>query len=62
MKCDVIDGSVLKEIREPVPFSFILDKAQGYKLIYESETKPYEKKTFFEIYNVLSRRQWSQRS
>ena len=35
MKCDVSDGSVVNGIREPIPFSFFLDKPAGYKVFCE---------------------------
>ena len=37
-KCDVIDGSVVKRIREPILFIFNLDKLSGYKIFCEPET------------------------
>ena len=38
IKDDVIDGSVVNGIREPILFSFILDKPSGYKVFCEPET------------------------
>ena len=38
LKCDVNDGSVVNGIREPKLFSFILDKAAGYKVFCQPET------------------------
>ena len=38
LKCDVFHGSVLNGIREPILFSFSLDKAPGYKLFCVPET------------------------
>ena len=32
MKCDVIDGSVVNGIREPILFIFILKKPAGYRV------------------------------
>ena len=32
LKCDCIDGSVVNGIREPILFSFVLDKPSGYKV------------------------------
>ena len=29
LKCDCIDGCVVNGIREPIPFSFVLDKPSG---------------------------------
>ena len=45
MKCDVIDGSVVIGIREPIPFIFILDKPSGYKAFCQTETVHYKKKS-----------------
>jgi len=43
LKCDVIDGSVVNGIREPILFSFILDKPSGYKVFCEHETTHHKK-------------------
>ena len=43
LKCDVIDGSVVDGIRQPILFSFVLDKLPGYKVFYEPETIQYKK-------------------
>ena len=40
MKCDCFDGSVQNGVRQPILFSFILDKPSGYK---EPETIQCEK-------------------
>ena len=32
LKCDVIDGSVVNGIRQPILYSFVLDKTSGYKV------------------------------
>ena len=47
LKCDVIDGSVLNGIIEPILFSFILDKPNGFKVFYEPETIHYKKINLF---------------
>ena len=44
LKCDVIDGSVVNGIRQPILFSFVLDKPSGYKVFCEPETVHYKKK------------------
>ena len=44
LKCDCIDGSVLNGIRQPILFSFVLDKLPGYKVFCEPETNHYKKK------------------
>ena len=43
LKCDATDGSVIKRIREPILFSFILCKPDGFKVICEPETIHYKK-------------------
>ena len=43
LKCDVIDGSVVLGIRQPILFSFVLDKLPGYKVFSEPETIQYKK-------------------
>ena len=43
LKCDVIDGSVVNGIRQPILYSFVLDKASGYKVFCEPETIHYKK-------------------
>ena len=45
-KCDVIDGSVVDGIIQPILYSFILDKPSGYKIFSEPETKHYKKNLF----------------
>ena len=43
LKCDVIDGSVVNGLRQPILYSFVLDKKPGYKLFSEPETIHYKK-------------------
>ena len=43
MKCDVIDGSVLNGVRQPIFLSFVLDKKQVFKVFCEPETIHYKK-------------------
>ena len=43
LKCDVIDGSVVNGLRQPILYSFILDKKPGYKVLSEPETIHYKK-------------------
>ena len=43
MKCDVIDGSVVNGLRQPISYSFVLDKKPGYKVVSEPETIHYKK-------------------
>ena len=43
LKCDVIDGSLVNGIRQPLLFSFVLGKKPGYKVFSEPETIHYKK-------------------
>ena len=43
MKCDVIEGSVVNGLRQPILFSFVADKPSGYTVFCEPETKHYKK-------------------
>ena len=43
LKCDCIDGSIQDGIRQPILFSFVLDKPAGYKVFSEPETIHYKK-------------------
>ena len=43
LNCDVIDGSVVNGIRQPILYSFVLDKLPGYKVFSEPETIHYKK-------------------
>ena len=43
LKCDVIDGSVVDGVRQPILYSFVLDKPSGYKVFCEPETIHYKK-------------------
>ena len=43
MKSDVIDGSVVNGLRQPILYSFVLDKKPGYKVFCEPETIHYKK-------------------
>ena len=38
LKCDCIDGSIQDGVRQPILFSFVLDKPAGYKVFCEPET------------------------
>ena len=42
LKCDCIDGSILDGCRQPILFSFVLDKLTGYKVFCEPETIHYK--------------------
>ena len=43
LKCDCIDGSVQDGVRQPILFSFVLDKPSGYKVFCEPETIHFKK-------------------
>ena len=43
LKCDCIDGSIQDGVRQPILFSFVLDKPAGYKVCCEPETIHYKK-------------------
>ena len=38
MKCDVIDGSIVIALRQPVLFSFVFDKPHRFKGLCQLET------------------------
>ena len=43
LKCDCIDGSVVNGLRQPILYSFVLDKLPGYKVFSEPETIHYKR-------------------
>ena len=43
LKCDIIDGSIQDGVKQPILFSFILDKPNGYKTFCQPETIHYKK-------------------
>ena len=43
LKCDCIDGTIQDGMRQPILFSFVLDKPAGYKVFCEPETIHYKK-------------------
>ena len=55
LKFDFIDGSIQNGLRQPILFTFVLDKPSGYKVFCEPETINYKKnkKICFEYYNFL---------
>ena len=44
LNCDCFDGSVLNGIRQPILYSFVLDKLPGYKVFCEPGTIHYKNK------------------
>ena len=53
MKCDAINGSAVDGVRQPILYSFVLDKPSGYKVFCEPETIHYEKK-YKSVLNTLT--------
>ena len=43
MDCDISDGSVVNGLKQPILYSFVLDKLPGYKVFSEPETIHYKK-------------------
>ena len=43
LKCDCVDGTIQDGIRQPILFSFVLDKPAGYKVFCEHESIHYKK-------------------
>ena len=43
LKCDCIDGSIQDGVRQPILYSFVLDKPAGYKVFCDPETIHYKK-------------------
>ena len=43
MKCDCIDGSIQNGLRQPILFSFVLERPSVYKVFCEPETIHYKK-------------------
>ena len=44
LKCDCINGAIQNGSRQPILFSFVLDKPAGYKVFCEPETIHYKKR------------------
>ena len=43
LKADVIDGSVVDGVRQPILYTYVLDEPAGYKIFCEPETIHYKK-------------------
>ena len=52
MRCDVIDGSIVGGLRQPIFFSFVQDTPNGCKVFCEPETIIYEKIKGFVLYTI----------
>ena len=53
LKCDVIDGSILSGLRQPILLSFLLDKPSGYKVFLEPETIHFKKINKFVLNTII---------
>ena len=53
LKFDVVDGSVVNGLRQPILYSFLLDKPVGYKVFSQPETVHY-KKIIISILNTIT--------
>ena len=53
LKCDAIDGSVVDGVRQPILYSFVLDKPSGYKVFCEPEPKHCKKKNK-SVFNTIT--------
>ena len=53
MECDVIDGSVVECLKQPIVYSFALDKPPGYKVISSPETIHYKKLNKYVLNTIL---------
>ena len=55
LKCDIVDGSVINGLIEPVLYSLVPDKPPAYKVFCQLETIYYirTKQICFEEYNIF---------
>ena len=44
LKCEIIHGSIVNGMRQPIPFGFVLDKHSAFKVFCEPETTQHEKR------------------
>ena len=47
LKCNVVDGSIVYGVREPILYSFALDQPPGHKIYKEPKVKLFQKITNF---------------
>ena len=52
LKCDCIDGSIQDGLRQPILFSFLLNKPSGYKVFCEPKTIHYKKLSNFFLVTI----------
>ena len=64
LKCDIIDGSIVDTLGQPILLDFISDKSSGEKKICDPETIHFKKnqQICFECYKILFRRRQKGRS
>ena len=43
LKCDVVDGSIVNGVREPILYCFALDQPLGHKIYKEPKVKLFKK-------------------
>ena len=43
LKCDLVDGSIVNGVREPILYSFALDQPPGHKIYKEPKVKLFRK-------------------
>ena len=43
LKCNVVDGSIVNGVREPILYSFALDQPPGHKIYKEPKVKLFKK-------------------
>ena len=53
LKCVCIDGSIQDGVKQPILFTFVLDKPSGYKIFCEPETIHY-KKIYKSVLNTIT--------
>ena len=53
LNCDIIEGSVVNGVRQPLFFSFVLDKPSGHKAFCEPETFHIRKINKFVLNTIL---------
>ena len=53
LKCDVLDGSVVHSLRQPILYSFVLAKKLGSKVFCDPETVHY-KKVNKKVFNTIT--------
>ena len=52
LKCDCTDGSIQDGVRQPILFSFTLDKPDGYKVFCQPQTVHYKKINKYVLHTI----------